>query len=72
MPCVMESGNRGMGKLLGHLDFCQEMMNEPARAGEKLEWLAKIDEAAESTKSRCSAQAAEVSRCIELLEFFVG
>jgi hypothetical protein len=25
MPCVMESGNRGMGKLLGHLDFYQEM-----------------------------------------------
>jgi len=34
-----------IGKLLGHLDFYQEMMNEPARAGEKSEWLAKIDEA---------------------------
>jgi hypothetical protein len=34
-----------IGKLLGYLDFYEEILKEPARAGEKSEWLAKIDEA---------------------------
>jgi hypothetical protein len=32
-------------KLLGSIDFYQTRLKEPARAGEKSEWLAKIDEA---------------------------
>jgi hypothetical protein len=32
-------------KLLGSIDFYQTRLQEPARAGEKSEWLAKIDEA---------------------------
>jgi len=51
-----------IGKLLGHLDFYQEMMNEPARAGEKSEWLAKIDEA----RRELSAVPTEQIQALEL------
>ena len=51
-----------IGKVLGSIDFFETRLKEPARAGEKSEWLAKIDEA----RRELSAVPDEQMQALEL------